>query len=79
MVGVGVDSMSRAAEFSVAPSVFRHLDKQAGFGCGGGHSRYPVDLFASVKTKKCKRFACKGGGEGSIGDARTLKLNRDDN
>jgi hypothetical protein len=79
MVGVGVDSMSRAAEFSVAPSVFRHLDKQAGFGCGGGHSRYTVDLFASVKTKKCKRFACKGGGEGSIGDARTLKLNRDNN
>ena len=77
MIGMGVDSMSRAGEFAVAPRMFRLLSKKPGFGVTRGFDRYTVDLYASRKTAKCKAYAARGAPEGSIGDARTLKLNKE--
>ena len=79
MIATGVDSLSRMAEFAVAPSVFRVLSKQLGFGRRGEHRGYSVDLYASRKTKKCAKYAARGGVEGSIGDARTLQLSMHEN
>ena len=79
MVGVGVDSMSRAAEFSVAPSIFWHLNREAGFGRGGAFKGYTVDMYASKKTRKCRKYAIRGGGDVFIEDARTLVLRCEDN
>ena len=79
MIGVGVDSMSRAGEFAVAPRMFRLLSKKPGFGVTRGFERYTVDLYASGKTAKCKVYAARGSPDGSIGDARTLRLSKEHN
>ena len=74
MIETGVDSFSRMAEFAVAPSVFRWLAAEQGFGRRGSFRGFTVDLYASAKTKKCRKYAERGGGPGSLGDARVLKL-----
>ena len=79
MVGCGVDSLSRMAEFSVAPRIFRSLCSRQGFGRRGSLEGYTVDLYASKKTRKCPIYAQHLGGEGSIGDARSLKLKQTEN
>ena len=52
VVAVGVDSMSRAAEFSVTPSIFWHLNKEAGFGRGGAFKGYTVVSYASKAKQR---------------------------
>ena len=79
MVGCGVDSMSRMAEFSISPKVFRMLAARPGFGRRGRFEKYTFDLFASEKTNKCTEFAQQGGGGVSVGDARTLQLDSGEN
>lgn len=79
MIETGVDSFSRMAEFSVAPSIFRWLAAEPGFGKRGRCKGFTVDLYASAKTRKCRRYAEKGGGPGSLGDARVLKLEHHEN
>ena len=79
MIETGVDSLSRAAEFTVCWPVFRKFKGSLGFGRRGSISRYTLDLYASKKTKKCSRYAAKGAPAGSLGDARTLELGSDEN
>ena len=79
MVGCGVDALSRMAEFCVAPRIFRSLSSRQGFGRRGWLEGYTMDLYASKKTGKCPMYAQHFGGEGSIGDARSLKLKPTEN
>jgi len=79
MIGTGVDSLSRMAEFSVAQSLFRILNREWGFGCRGKARGYTMDLYASAKTTKCERYAAKGGPLGSVGDARLIELGAEEN
>ena len=79
MIGTGVDSLSRMAEFSVAQSLFRKFNTEGGFGWRAPFRGYTIDLYASAKTKKCKRYGAKQGAEGSLGDARVLKLEQTEN
>ena len=79
MINTGVDSLSRMAEFSVAQSLFRQFNKGIGFGVRGYCRGYSIDLWASAKTAKCKRYAAKNGPVGSVGDARVLQLERGEN
>ena len=74
MIATGVDSLSRMSEFSVAPSLFRWLNRLWGFGVRERCEGFTVDLYASKKTAKCSRYASRGGVIGSLGDARTLEL-----
>ena len=79
MIVTGTDSLSRMAEFSVAPSVFRHLHKMDGFGRRRGHKGYSFDLYASKKTKKCAKWASRNAVDGAVGDARVIKLAHTEN
>ena len=79
MVATGVDSMSRAAEFSVSPRIFNWLKREPGFGCAPGFDGFTLDLYASKKTAKCKRFCSRQTEDGSVGDARTFKLSGEEN
>ena len=79
MVATGVDSMSRASEFSVNKKLFRWLSKEAGFGAAPGYNGYTLDLYASKKTAKCTRFCSRATDDGSVGDARTFKLSAEEN
>jgi hypothetical protein len=79
MVGCGVDSLSRLSEFSVSPKVFRLISNKSGFGVRSGFGGYTLDLYASQKTAKCRKYAELGGGGNSVGDARTLKLRSNEN
>jgi hypothetical protein len=79
MIATAVDSMSRASEFSVSKKLFRWLSKEPGFGAAPGFDGYTLDLYASKKTAKCKRFCSKAVDDGSIGDARTFRLSGEEN
>ena len=79
MVGCGVDSLSRMAEFCVHRRMYQALCSRNGFGRRGAHEGYTVDLYASIKTRKCPKYAQYLGGEGSIGDARSVKLSSSEN
>ena len=72
MVGCGVDSLSRLSEFSVSPKVFRLISNKSGFGVRSGFGGYTLDLYASQKTAKCRKYAELGGGGTSVGDAKTF-------
>ena len=79
MVGCDVASLSRMAEFCVAPRIFRSLCSRHGFGRRGSLEGHTFDLYASKKTRKCPLYAQYLGGEGSIGDARSLTLKLTEN
>ena len=74
MIEARVDSLSRAAEFTVCWNLFRKMSKMTGVGSRGGVRGYTLDLYASKKTKKRRRYATKGALEGYAGDARTIDL-----
>ena len=75
MVAAGVDSCSRASEFSLAWKEFQQLQRSATWGQRWGFNGFTVDLCASQKTKKCKQYYSRGGeGKGSLGDMRTAHL-----
>lgn len=79
MIATGVDSMSRMAEFAVAPRLFRALNKAVGFGVTEGCAGYTLDLFAAKKSAKCKRFCSRGGADGAVGDAMTFTVGPEEN
>lgn len=75
MVAAGVDSMSRAAEFAMAVGEYRKIHGARRWGRRNGFSGFTVDLCASQKTAKCKKYYSRGGeGAGSLGDLRTARL-----
>jgi hypothetical protein len=59
MIATGVDSMSRVTEFTVSSKIFQWLNRTVGFGKVQGFGSYTLDLYASKKTAKCKRFCSK--------------------
>ena len=77
MVAAGVDSMSRASEFVLARTEYDKLNADVKWGRRWGFKGFTVDLCASQKTTRCRRYYSKDGmGEGSLGDARTADLQR---
>ena len=79
MVATGVDSMSRASEFTMHARVYAELNRDPRWGRRWGFTGFEVDLCASQKTAKCERYYSRGGlGEGSLGDARTAQLRKDE-
>ena len=55
------------------------LAARTGFGRRGQFEQYTLDLFVSEKTRKCRKFAQRGGGGASVGDARTIQLDTSNN
>ena len=79
MVQAGVDSMSRASEFSLSKADFKALNADARWGHRWGFSGFTVDLCASEKTAQCGRYYSRGGhGAGSLGDVRSARLSPGD-
>jgi hypothetical protein len=75
MVISGTDGLSRMQEFKVRPAEFQKLHRSQHWGRYGGFAGYGVDLMATAKTRQGKLpYGQRGGGENSLGDARTMKL-----
>ena len=75
MVAVGVDSMSRASEFSMERQLYTAINNNPRWGRRWGFKGFDVDLCASQKTAKCGRYYSRGGlGKDSLGDARVAQL-----
>ena len=75
MIAAGVDSCSRASEFTLARQEYTRLNTSVRWGRRWGFAGFTVDLCASQKTKKCKKYYSRGGeGRGSLGDVRTALL-----
>lgn len=79
MVATAVDSFSRASEFAMAMADFKAIQNSSRWGRRLGFSGCTVDLCASQKTAKCKKYYSRFGlGEGSLGDLRTQPLDKGD-
>lgn len=74
MIQTGVDSLSRMGEFVVKWSIYKRFKEMLGFGVRAGSSGYTLDLFASRKPHKCRRYAARGAPPGAVGDARTFAI-----
>ena len=66
MVVVGVDGFSRASEFRLATRIRQKLM--------GMWEQPTLDWWSSKKLAQLDRYCCRGGEDGSIGDARTVAL-----
>lgn len=66
MVRRGVDDLSRLHEFTIARRVFDLLTSKWGTPT--------LDWWASKKLAMLPRFCSRGGGDGSVGDARVVSI-----
>ena len=66
MVALGVDGLSRIHEWRLAHRVKQKLMTMRG--------KPTLDMWSSPKLKQLPRYCCIGGGEDSVGDARSTPL-----
>ena len=66
MVRCGVDDLSRLGEFTLAQRMFKLLVSKWGTPT--------LDWWASKKLAKLPRYCTRGGGDGSVGDARVVSI-----
>lgn len=75
LVIAGVDALSRSTEFVLAGSCFQNLMRDRQFGQRGDWKGCTVDLCASEKTARLRRYCSKNHvSAGSMGDARSVQL-----